>query len=117
MTKSIFFKVCRGWLLGTGLVLGLLALTLWVKGEASTDVFIKALFLPLQLSFFRHSTYRWWVKLLLGLALIPLVSLVLHLMNWSWQINLTQSHLLVLCPLFLVLAGLTQLVLTTTDRT
>lgn len=97
--------------------IGLLALTLWIKGEASTDVFIKALFLPLQLSVFRHSTYRWWVKGLLTVVFILVVSLVLHLMNWSWQINLTQNHLLVLCPLFLVLAGLTQLMLIKTDRT
>lgn len=109
MTKSIFFKICRDWFLGTGLVLGLLALTLWVRGEASYLVSVKTFFLPLQLSFFSHSTYRWWVKVLLMLALIPLVSLVLHLMTWSWEVSLTRSHLLMLCPISLLLAGLVHL--------
>lgn len=117
MTKSIFFKVCRGWLLGTGLVLGLLALTLWVKGEASHAVQISGFLTLLLMCFYRYSSYRWWVKGLLTVVFMLVVSLVLHLMNWSWEVSLTSSHLLVLCPLFLVLAGLTQLVLTTTDRT
>lgn len=117
MTKALSLKICCSWFLSASVLLGLLALTLWIKGEASTDVFIKALFLPLQLSVFRHSTYRWWVKLLLGLALISLVSLVLHLINRSWEVSLTRDSLLVLCPFFLILASLTQLGLTKTDRT
>lgn len=117
MTKPIFLKICRSWFLVTGLILGLLTLILWVKGEASHAVQISGFLTLLLMCFYRYSSYRWWVKGLLTVVFMLVVSLVLHLMNWSWQINLTQSHLLVLCPLFLVLSGLTQLVLTTTDRT
>lgn len=117
MTKSIFFKICRDWFLGTGLVLGLLALTLLFKGEASHAVQISGFLTLLFMCFYRYSSYRWWVKGLLTVVCMLVVSLVLHLMNWSWEVSLTRDNLLVLCPFFLILAGLTQLVLTKTDRT
>lgn len=117
MTRQIFLNICRSSFLTMILLAGLLALTLWVKGQASQLVPIRSIIMIVQLSFLSHSTYRWWVKVTLILAVIPLVSLVLDLTNWPWEVRVTGDQLLLLLPTCLALAGLAHVLLTKGEKT